>query len=171
LTLHTVRTKVIGSSQVNNDITLDPINSGFNTDDYNIRWSPSDNLDVSNIFEPVILGGIGDVESAPFTATISNECYSITLTRIVEVLSMPNIFSPNGDMQNATFNILGDYNPDDIASFKVFNRWGQIVYDNENPANGWDGRFNDEDQPVDVYVYIVELTSGDKISGDVTLLR
>ena len=57
----------------------------------------------------------------------------------------------------------------------MFNRWGQLVYDNENPGQGWDGTFKNENAPSDAYIYLItiEMPSGDirTEKGDVTLLR
>ncbi|HQU60982.1 MAG TPA: gliding motility-associated C-terminal domain-containing protein, partial [Saprospiraceae bacterium] len=60
--------------------------------------------------------------------------------------------------------------------FRVYNRWGQLVYDNETPDTGWDGTFDGKPQPSDVYFYIIgyRLLNGFEpkpLKGDVTLLR
>ncbi len=161
-------TKVIGESGRNNSIALDSLNSSLAN--FDIMWSPS-GLDETDLLKPVLTNGIGEADFVRYIATVSNDCDEKEYVRDVRVLSLPNIFSPNGDSRNANFNILGDYNQEDIASFKIFNRWGQVIYDNDNPNTGWDGTYKDKDQPVGVYVYVVELTSGDIVSGDVTLLR
>ncbi len=95
-------------------------------------------------------------------------------------IEMPNAFSPNGDNINEEFNYVTGaedaINEDIIVrSFKVFNRFGQKVYDNDTPENGWNGEQNGKPAPSDVYIYHVELYLGDcflgKFQGDVTLLR
>lgn len=92
---------------------------------------------------------------------------------------IPNIFSPNGDGENERFTVFtnGTINQDiEIMEFKVFSRWGQLVYDNERPLEGWDGTFNGNALPADIYAYYIKLrvrADGrieDEI-GDVTLLR
>lgn len=89
-------------------------------------------------------------------------------------LQMPNVFTPNeGDELNATFRpfIQGDIQ---ILEFKIYNRWGQKVFDEPNPE-GWDGTYNGNLAPSDVYMYyIVTQKPGDEAvaqSGDVTLIR
>ena len=44
-----------------------------------------------------------------------------------------------------------------VSDFKVYNRWGHLVYNNEDPANGWDGKFKNEDAPSDVYIYMITI--------------
>ena len=58
----------------------------------------------------------------------------------------------------------------------IFNRWGQIVFETaKSDGRGWDGKFNGEDQPSGVYVYMIEARFQDgvaeKYQGNVTLLR
>lgn len=104
------------------------------------------------------------------------------LTIPVEVqeikVNMPNAFTPNGDDTNDFFNFLISANPDkiEILEFKIFNRWGQVVYDNDTPETGWDGRFNGKDQPSEVYYYRVQLARPNgfelgTFQGDLTLAR
>ena len=58
--------------------------------------------------------------------------------------------------------------------FRIYNRWGQMIFETDNPEQGWDGTYNNKKQPVDVYVYYIEFTCGnchDFKKGNVTLLR
>ena len=89
----------------------------------------------------------------------------------VENVLMPNIFSPNNDGRNDQFCRIGD-GIEEISSIKIFNRWGQKIFEGSGPDAKWDGTFNGENQPPEVYVYIIEATCSDgpKV-GDVTLMR
>ena len=67
-----------------------------------------------------------------------------------------------------------------LESFKIFDRWGAVVFEEENKMindldSGWDGRVNGLDLHAGVYVYLVEITFLDGFvkfyAGDVTLLR
>ena len=63
-----------------------------------------------------------------------------------------------------------------MESFKIFNRWGQIVYNNQNPSFGWNGQFKNADAPIGVYIYQIVFynsvgTRRQVRNGDVTLLR
>jgi gliding motility-associated-like protein len=108
-----------------------------------------------------------------------------TVQGTVEVLPlefvMPNAFTPNNDDQNDFFNFVSVFSNDlfTVREFKVYNRWGQLVYDNETPDTGWDGSFNGTPQPSEVYYYFIRLGRGegedaldlDPLQGDVTLVR
>lgn len=89
-------------------------------------------------------------------------------------VQIPNIFSPNGDGRNDFFRPLISAKAV-IINMKIFNRWGQKVYDNDSNNLGWDGRLDSNDLPTDVYVYqvIIEQPNGERIEqqGDVTLIR
>ncbi|HVI46577.1 MAG TPA: PKD domain-containing protein [Chitinophaga sp.] len=87
---------------------------------------------------------------------------------------IPNAFSPNGDGQNDVFRPV----PVGIVQlefFRVFDRWGKLLYSNTAYMKGWDGRVNGEPAPVGTYVWVVQ---GKDINnqtvlrkGTVTLVR
>lgn len=93
---------------------------------------------------------------------------------LAPVFDIPSAFTPDGDGVNDFFNVVfrGKI---EIATFKVFNRWGQQVYNNETPTKGWDGKHNGNDSPSDVYVYyiVIKYPDGKEFikKGDVTLFR
>jgi len=103
----------------------------------------------------------------------------LTVNIVVErpMVDVPNIFTPNGDDHNDFFDIVTETRREslEIADFKVFNRWGQLVYDNETPDTGWDGTLNDNPQPTEAYFYQIKVAypDGETISfqGNVTLVR
>jgi gliding motility-associated-like protein len=88
-------------------------------------------------------------------------------------LFIPDAFSPNGDGLNDTFqvNATGIFN----YSLKVYNRWGELVYESNNPEAGWDGIYKGEQAPTGVYFYTLYATGnyGKPISreGPVQLIR
>jgi gliding motility-associated-like protein len=59
--------------------------------------------------------------------------------------------------------------------WKIYNRWGQKVFESTSRKIGWDGKFNGKIQPMDVYVYTLDVTFSDgkklRKTGDITLLR
>ncbi|MBC7554652.1 MAG: gliding motility-associated C-terminal domain-containing protein, partial [Taibaiella sp.] len=59
--------------------------------------------------------------------------------------------------------------------FRVYNRWGQVVFETKSISEGWDGNFKGEPQPLGVYVYEVQaVTNAGTLfnkHGNVTLLR
>ena len=74
-------------------------------------------------------------------------------------LFFPNMFSPNNDNKNDTFNFYGEGLAESIK-FKIFNRLGKIVYQTNSLLSlkdeGWDGKFLDLDQPDGVYVWTLQ---------------
>lgn len=88
-------------------------------------------------------------------------------------LFIPNSFSPNGDGNNDVFYFRGRF----ISEFnlKVFNRWGELLFETNDVNQGWDGSYKGKQSQADVYVYQVSATciNGENWSkkGDVTLIR
>jgi len=92
---------------------------------------------------------------------------------VLPLLDVPNAFSPNGDGKNDQVRVRG-FGIGKMM-FRIYNRWGQVVFETADPNQGWDGRFKGTPQPVDVYAYTldVQFTDGTKKTkqGDITLLR
>ncbi|MCB9255821.1 MAG: PKD domain-containing protein [Chitinophagales bacterium] len=99
-----------------------------------------------------------------------------------EIIYAPNIFTPNNDGKNDVYKLSG-YGIDVVSSLRVFDRWGQVMYDGANlevdngrMVTGWDGN-NREGKACNsgVYVYTYELVcaNGDivKGSGNITLIK
>ncbi|HTN46134.1 MAG TPA: PKD domain-containing protein [Flavipsychrobacter sp.] len=99
-------------------------------------------------------------------------------------IDIPNSFSPNNDGTNDYF-LPRQLLSKSVKKFnmQIFNRWGELVFRTEKlDGRGWDGKFNGKDQPVGVYVYLidVEIASDSKESftnykehyqGNITLIR
>ncbi|MBX2892170.1 MAG: gliding motility-associated C-terminal domain-containing protein [Saprospiraceae bacterium] len=91
--------------------------------------------------------------------------------------AFPNAFTPNGDNVNDRFKPLF-FCPVTTTLFRVYNRWGLMVFETNDPAAAWDGRVDGKDAPSDVYVWWVEyevLRDGQRQrmvrKGEVALLR
>jgi gliding motility-associated-like protein len=91
----------------------------------------------------------------------------------------PSAFTPNGDGVNDYFLIYGQ-DIINIISLRVFDRWGELIFLNENIApgdeqQGWDGFFRGSSATSGVYAFIaeIELKGGTVVvsKGNVTLLR
>jgi gliding motility-associated-like protein len=104
-----------------------------------------------------------------FEIFITDECGEI-VSVFVEVgtcvTEIPNIFTPNGDGDNEFFHIFG------LEGFPgsrlvVYNRWGTIVYEDDNYSNNW----NAQDVSDGVYYYVLTRSDDEQFSGSVTIKR
>lgn len=88
---------------------------------------------------------------------------------------LPNAFAPNSD--NPATNRFSVLNKEIVKLnyFRVFNRWGVLLFESSDPSVGWDGTYNGQPQPVDVYVWQADgfCLSGLEVkkSGNVSLMR
>ena len=111
------------------------------------------------------------------TALNSSSCPSImckTVPADVEPeLGLPTAFSPNGDGENEVLYVRGAAIV--TMDLKIFNRWGQLVFETTSQDKGWDGKFNGQPQPIDAYAYVLNATfidgSAKLLKGNITLLR
>ena len=151
-----------------------------NAEDYTFMWSSNIGSTFSHpdSISTVITSSETQTgeETITVVATTPNACTSeasITFEIANDQYGVPNIFTPNGDNLNDTFGIvtkalLKDY------SCKIFNRWGTLVFESDKPDRTWDGTYNNQAAPADVYIYTIQFTIGDKQideKGDLTLLR
>lgn len=142
-------------------------------------WTPSIGLSNPNIANPLLtVGPIGsDVLYQVVTATAAGckgEGYVKLRVYKGPELYTPNAFSPNGDGLNDRFYPF-PVGIKAINYFRVFNRWGQMVYSTTTLLAGWDGKLEGVEQPSGTYVYMAEGVdkNGRKITkkGTVTLIR
>ncbi|MEO5643178.1 MAG: gliding motility-associated C-terminal domain-containing protein [Bacteroidia bacterium] len=88
-------------------------------------------------------------------------------------VAIPTGFTPNSDGTNDVLHVLGG--PFKEVDFRIYNEWGNLVYQTTDVNGGWDGTYKGKLQPGGVYVYtVVGTTIADrfvKLSGNVTLIR
>jgi len=85
----------------------------------------------------------------------------------------PNVFTPNGDGNNDIFFVRGK--GIETLSVKIYNRWGNKVFEINDIAQGWDGTYKGAEQNTAIFVFVLEATflNGKTVSesGDVSLIR
>lgn len=98
---------------------------------------------------------------------------SIMLISVIEGISVPNVFSPNGDGKNDLF-----YVPNSGIKeyyFRIFNRWGAVMFETRAPEIAWDGYTNTgEPAKEGTYYYVLEASSEENeyvLKGYLTLFR
>jgi len=106
-------------------------------------------------------------------------CYD-TATRIVTsvpgcLIAVPSAFTPNGDGLNDYLYPINGYKAQNLE-FKVFNRWGQMVFETTDWTIKWDGTVNGQKQNPGTYVWELQYTDGNtgkKVAqkGTVVLIR
>ena len=92
---------------------------------------------------------------------------------VIADIEIDEAFSPNGDGINDWIGPLykGDVL---ILSYKIYNRWGQLIYEGSGTDAKWDGKFNGVDQPQGSYVYTLQYNFDGKIiskTGGLTLIK
>jgi gliding motility-associated-like protein len=88
-------------------------------------------------------------------------------------LYIPNSFTPNGDDLNPIFYAYGTGIT--LFDMKIFNRWGDLIFESNNIFTGWDGKFKGVPCPEGVYTYQVYYKEDQKeqhlLFGKITLIR
>lgn len=148
---------------------------------YQYNWSPPTGLNYTDIRTPIFRYN-KSVEYL-ITLTPTNGCKVVDTLRVViassaplirSSLHVPNSWSPNSDGHNDKLFPL-TINMKELYYFRVFNRWGQLMFETNRLGEGWDGMFNGKAQVQDVYTWTVEAMGLDgvhyKQSGNSILLR
>lgn len=145
---------------------------------YTSTWTPIDAVQ-----NPSVLQTSATIdETTLFTYTASDGICSKSDTVLVKVMTflcdksyvyVPNAFSPNGDGENDVLYVRSAMLKE--LEFRVFNRWGEMVFESFSTQDGWDGTFRDKPLTPDVYDYYLRavcIEGEEKIlKGNVTLLR
>lgn len=114
-------------------------------------------------------------DTIAYTQEYWDEIGPMRVTISESKLEMPNAFSPNGDGINDIYKAKDGYQS--IIEFHayIFNRWGQKLFEWDDPAGGWDGKYNGKDVKQGVYFVLVKAKGADgrtfNIRRDVNLLR
>jgi gliding motility-associated-like protein len=158
------------------------INASATTNIVSLTWTPSNTLSCSDCLTPVAT----PTKTTKYSLTAINDGGCSTTDSIhIQVICdgsnffVPNSFSPNGDGVNDRF-IVNGVGLNVIPSITIYNRWGQIVFQKSNfapnnAADAWDGTFNGQPAPSDVYIYTIQILCNNATlipyHGNVTLIR
>ncbi len=92
---------------------------------------------------------------------------------VYPLADIPKAFSPNGDGENDILYVRGA--GIETIDLKIFNRWGELVFESTDISIGWDGKYKGTETPVEAYGYVLNVTFVDGTTfykkGNVTLLR
>jgi gliding motility-associated-like protein len=144
-------------------------------------WQPPVGLNSYNIKNPTFNYN----RETEYTVTLTpndGSCPTVDtiLVKIVDnnalrsSLSVPKAWSPNGDGHNDKLYPL-TINMKELKSFRIYNRWGQLVFETKTLGQGWDGTYKGIPQVTDVYTWTVEAIGLDglyyKQAGNSILMR
>ncbi len=103
----------------------------------------------------------------------SDTACSTVQTIIVPLADVPNAFTPNGDGINDVVYVRGF--GIDKMDWKIYNRWGVMIFQSTSPEIGWNGYYKGTLQPQEVYTYLLDIKFANGLTyrkkGDITLLR
>ncbi len=130
----------------------------FATGSTNYAWTPTTWLDNPFINNPVSLPQ-NDIE---YVVRVSNDvgCFDtdsirVHVFKVNPDLYIPNAFTPNGDGNNDVFRPI-PLGMKIVDIFRVYNRWGQMLYSGTGNGAGWDGSFAGKKQEAATYVWYAE---------------
>ncbi len=162
-----------------NDITCSRPQSQLNTygTAVNFSWTPVEDLNVSTIANPI--ASPKSTKTFTVVGTDINGCKQSDSVKVIVDFSdkpftgMANAFTPNHDGLNDCFgvshlNIISD------LDFRIYNRFGQLIFKTNDPAKCWDGTFKGEPQNSGVFIYTVKGTGSCNmfnLKGKVVLIR
>jgi gliding motility-associated-like protein len=135
-------------------------------------WQPANLLSNPTILQPTYIA----TQDQDFVLTATDKDGLCTAqdamkVKVLKKVVVPNAFSPNGDGINDVWIIrnLPDY-PD--ASVKIFDRYGQVVFESKGYSKPWDGTMQGRPLPVGTYYYIIHVKAGEKpLQGSITIIR
>jgi gliding motility-associated-like protein len=125
-------------------------------------WTPAFALDGPEKPNPIVT--IDSTTIFVVTGTDANGCSGkdsvwVNVTRGgLPLFVLPNAFTPNNDGKNDCFGIRRWGNVK-VQQLSIYNRWGQVVFETNDPAKCWDGRYKGERQPTGGYVYVIKAQS------------
>jgi gliding motility-associated-like protein len=117
-------------------------------------WTPTTLLSCTDCPNPTLV--LGDETSYTLAAWNDSACvtyckYDLKVTKKDSKVYIPNAFSPNGDGQNDFFEVFGTFY--EIKSTQIYDRWGSLLFQSDNPTMKWDGEYQGKVLPNGVYVY------------------
>ncbi|MBK8450747.1 MAG: gliding motility-associated C-terminal domain-containing protein [Saprospiraceae bacterium] len=159
------------------------INANTNFNPISIAWNPNLYLSCDTCLNPQ--SNPDNTITYILTLIDENGCIvtdNMTITVLINKaeIFVPSAFSPNGDNINDIFSPIFKFpNSSKITVFRIFDRWGNQIYERLNEAIGesfgWDGTANGEKMNPGVYIYSIQFVGDDKVlkwkTGDITLVK
>lgn len=153
--IFTVSLNATDTIESGNLIELQPIYSNGTASNWS--WSPNTNLSCVDCEIPAA----SPVQTTQYLVNVKSTdgCEDTAQTKIVvrpSNIYIPQAFTPNGDGINDVVEVFA-VNPK-LFSMKIYNRWGEQVFESTDVNKKWDGIYKGENCPVDSYSYILDVT-------------
>jgi gliding motility-associated-like protein len=143
-------------------------------------WTPATGLDNPTIKNPVGLYG-PETDSIRYRVEVFNEIgcsdtayVNVKIFKTTPYVFVPSAFTPNGDGLNDVIRPVA-VGVQEIKYFRIYNRWGQMIFHTSTNQHGWDGRIKGTLQGSNVFVWMVSaidyLGKPIFLKGTVTLIR
>jgi gliding motility-associated-like protein len=146
----------------------------------NYIWTPADFLSAANIPDPVALFNIPSngvrykVVMSTDEGCVDSAFITVRVFKTAPTVFVPTAFTPNGDGRNDVLKPIAA-GITNFEYFKIFDRWGQLVFSTTTNGLGWDGRINGLVQPTGVFIWMVKASDYNGApyfeKGTVTLIR
>jgi gliding motility-associated-like protein len=125
---------------------------------HSIQWYRNNTL-IPLVFTDTLR--VNDGATYRVTLTNSNGCISDFSNAIVTAvvcetgIYVPDVFTPNGDGVN---DVIRPITPGikKFKWFRIYNRWGNLVFESADAQKAWDGKLRGQDQPAETYIWVVE---------------
>lgn len=157
------------SCKDNDDGKIVMFNSGA-TAPYTYSWSNgATSKDLSDLLGNNYTIVVTDAHTCPFSATVT---VPTNPKACINLVTIPNAFSPNGDNTNDVW-IIRDSDLYPNIHVKVINQWGETIFSSTGYQTPWDGTFKGNNVSSGTYYYEVNLQSGEDepFSGTLTVIR
>ncbi|HLF44860.1 MAG TPA: PKD domain-containing protein [Chitinophagaceae bacterium] len=127
------------------------------TGSINFNWTPATGLSDTQISGP--LASIQNDMTYILTATTNEGCVVMDTVNLKVFkgsgIFVPTGFTPNNDGKNDVLRPVY-FDITKIHFFRIYNRWGQMVFSSTKPGEGWDGKINGIPQPAGTYVWLLK---------------
>jgi gliding motility-associated-like protein len=153
-----------------------PLSARFIANGYTYLWMPSTGLNNGAIQKPIFNSSTEQLYRVRLTSAggcITMDSVKVSVYDSSDIF-VPKAFSPNKDGKN---DILQPFlvNIVTLKFFKVYNRWGQLMFQTSDSRQGWDGMYNNKHQPLEAYTWIAEGIDGNGTTifrkGQTVLIR
>ncbi|HUM45906.1 MAG TPA: PKD domain-containing protein [Chitinophagales bacterium] len=140
-------------------------------------WTPSENLDCTNCLNPVARPLVTTTYSVSVTDSlgcIATDEVTLSVGCNAEEIFIPNAFTPDKNGHNDVL-LVRSTGVIDVIYFRIFDRWGKMIFESNDAAQGWDGTYKGQVLQPGVFLFTMQAKCGDgeliEKKGNVTLLK